>query len=221
MRSRAAASGVRGRSRAPRPPGRCRWRTAPSSRGCRIRRAGPRAQPACARARAAKPKRAPVQLAVQHQAAADAGADGDQHHVALARARAEAWLRPRPRRWRRSRPRPAGRCASRVLAHGSSRQARFGANSTVDRLDRRNRRRRSRPRRSSSLAEQLIDDVRDTWIVPPGLAAGVNRFSFAMMWPFSSTTPAATLYRRRQPRSSGSCPRPSSCDSCCPGEPLS
>ena len=75
-------------------PARCRWRTARSSRGCRSRTASARYDAQVADL-GADPERAAVELAVEDQPAADAGADRDQQQVVDVVAGAVGELAPR------------------------------------------------------------------------------------------------------------------------------
>ncbi len=84
------------------------------------------------------------------------------------------------------------RSSTRCLS-GSSRQARFGANSMVARSLSTNPAGPSPMAATSWLASSSVTTSAITCSVRGGLAAGVDRFSLARMWPRESTTPAATF----------------------------
>ena len=190
----AAARPIRRRGRCG--PARCRWSTAPSSRGCRTRRAARRARPACARTprpcRCA-PRKQPPSSTI---ATADAGAQRDHQRRASAPGRAVAGLGPRravgvvlePDR-AAERARRAGPCS------GSPRHGRCGANMTRSPAGRRSRPRATPDRRRSALAGRLEDAPRPAR-PRPGSSARAARASTqcgAQTRPASSTTPASTL----------------------------
>src|SRR5215469_6181964 len=84
------------------------------------------------------------------------------------------------------------RSSTRFLT-GSSRQARFGANSTLDRISSTNPAAPMPTASTSCLLASSITTPEMTLIVSSGLAAGVYLLSFSMTFPWPSTTPPATF----------------------------